>query len=76
MSYSIKSYNGFIEYGVIDDDTYDAFYDIYNAADVNQVDIDANRTSNEGRVRNPAHFGDEEWHYWDGNHCDSVAPAS
>ena len=71
MSCSIKSYNGFI-----DDDTYEAFYDIYNAADVNQVDIDANRTSNEGRVRNPAHFGDEEWHYWDGNHCDSVASAS
>jgi len=67
---------GFIEYGIIDDDTYDAFYDIYNAAEENHVEIDAGTTSNEGRVRNPAHFGDEDWHYWDGNHCDSVAPAS
>ncbi len=67
---------GFIEYGVIDDDTYDAFYDIYNAGQENQVEIDASTTSNEGRVTNPDHFGDEDWHYWDGNHCDSVAPAS
>jgi hypothetical protein len=65
---------GFIEYGVIVDDTYDAFYDIYNAVQENLVEIDANKAGNEGRVRNPAYFNDEDWHYWDANHCDSVAP--
>lgn len=65
---------GFIEYGVVDDDTYDAFYDIYNAAQENLVEIEINRNSSLGRVTNPGHFDDEDWHYWDENHCDSEAP--
>jgi disulfide oxidoreductase YuzD len=65
---------GFIEYGVIDDDTYDAFYDVYNAVADNLVEIDSNRTSKAGRVRNEVFFEDTEWHHWDGNHCNSVTP--
>ncbi len=65
---------GFIEYGVDADTDYNAFYDIYNAVGDNLVEIDANTSSDEGRVRNQAHFGDDLWRYWDGDRCDTVAP--
>jgi len=65
---------GYINYGVTSDETYDAFYDIYNKGQDNLVEIETNRTTKAGRVKNPKHFGDEEWHYWDSSHSNIDAP--
>ncbi len=62
---------GLIEYGVTDNDTYDAFYDIYNAVADNWVNIESNTTTTVGRVMNEAYFGDDQWRYWDADHCNS-----
>ncbi len=65
---------GLIEYGVTDNDTYDAFYDIYNAVADNWVNIESNTTTTAGRVMNEVFFGDDQWSLWDADHCDEVAP--
>jgi len=62
---------GLIEYGISDNDTYDAFYDIYNAVADTWVNIEANSTTTAGRVMNETHFGDDQWLLWDGDHCDT-----
>ena len=43
---------------------YDAMYDIFNKGQNNLTEIKWNRTSKDGRVKDPAHFGDEDWHCW------------
>jgi hypothetical protein len=61
---------GYIHHGIVGGQPallYDAFYDIYHVEDDNHIDIEWSRASWEGRVKDPAHFGDEDWHYWDGN---------
>ena len=65
--------DGLIEYGVTDNETYDAFYDIYNAVADNWVNIESNTTTTAGRVMNEAHFGDDLWRNWDQDHCDAAA---
>ena len=65
---------GYIGYGVTNDDPYDAFYTIYNKGLDKLIEIEANRTTKEGRVRCPEDFGDSDWHYWDSSHCDTDAP--
>jgi hypothetical protein len=61
---------GYIEYGITTDVDYDAYYNIYVKSADNLVEIQANRSSNTGRVKNANHFGDDDWHYWDESHCD------
>lgn len=56
---------GYISYGITGNTPYDAFYDIYNKGADNHTDIEWNLTTKEGRVRDPLHFGDSEWHCWD-----------
>lgn len=56
---------GYISYGITGGIPYDAFYDIYNKGADNHTDIEWNRTTKEGRVRDPNHFADSEWHCWD-----------
>jgi hypothetical protein len=65
---------GYIYYGTTSDPTYDAFYDIYNKGADDLIEIEWNRTAKNGRVRNLNHFGNEDWHYWDGSLQDTSAP--
>lgn len=66
---------GYIAYGAdINLQPYDAYYDIYNKGLDNLVQIEWNRTTHAGRVRNPNFFGDDEWHYWDDQLQDIPAP--
>jgi hypothetical protein len=65
---------GYIFYGVTTDTTYDAFYDIYNKSADNLIDIEWNLTGKDGRVKDPVHFQDEEWHCWDGEWQDIECP--
>jgi hypothetical protein len=53
---------------------YDAFYDIYNAGRDNHTNIEWNLDEKYGRVKDPFHFGDEDWHCW--NNLLDDAPCS
>jgi len=55
---------GYISYGIVDDPVFDAFYKIYNKGEDNLTDIEWNRTTKEGRIKDPKTFGDELWHCW------------
>lgn len=55
---------GYIQYGIVSDTTYNAFYDIYNKGKNNYTNIKWNRTSYAGRVKDSLHFGDTNWHCW------------
>lgn len=65
---------GYIYYGTDTTVDYDAFYDIYNKGLDDLIEIEWNRMLFDGRVRNLNHFGNLDWHYWDSNLQDSVAP--
>lgn len=63
---------GYISYGTSADASYDAFYDIYNKGKDNHTNIEWNKTSKNGRVKDPLHFGDSDWHYWDSSYISTV----
>lgn len=57
---------GYIQYGVTENNPdYDAFYTIYHTDGDFQVDIEWNRDTKAGRIKNPNHFLDNTWHCWD-----------
>jgi len=53
---------------------YNAFYDIFTAQNSNLVEIKWHRTNENGRIKDPAHFGNANWYCWDTNHMDIVCP--
>lgn len=55
----------YIEFGMLDDPVYDAFYDIYRVWEENMVSIKWNSSTHEGRVLSMEHFQDPYWHCWD-----------
>ena len=65
---------GYITYGKTTDPTYDAYYDIYNKGQDNLVEIEWNIAKKNGRIKNAIAFSDTEWHYWDENLDDTIAP--
>ncbi|KPL16217.1 MAG: hypothetical protein AMJ92_13060, partial [candidate division Zixibacteria bacterium SM23_81] len=65
---------GYIFYGITNDTPYDAFYDIYNKGYDNLTNIEWNRATKDGQVKDPHHFEDEEWHCWDGDLEDIECP--
>jgi hypothetical protein len=56
---------GYISYGITDDSTYNAYYDIYNKGKNNLTRIKWNITNKDGSVSDSLHFGDSDWHCWD-----------
>jgi len=54
---------GYIFHGIVDE-VFDAFYEIYNKGQDNLTNIEWSRTTKDGRVKDLAHFGDEDWHCW------------
>ncbi len=65
---------GFIRWGLTGGLPYDASYSIFSPSDANTTDIEWNRTTHEGRVRDPLHFGDTNWHCWNSDLEDVVCP--
>ncbi len=63
-------YEDFIEYGITNNSPYDAYYIV--SVSTNTVEIEWNRTTREGRIKNPMNFGDSDWHCWDENLMDIV----
>ena len=57
-------YGSYIFHGVTGATPYEAFYDLYAAQSGNLTEIEWNRTTKEGRTRDPAHFQNSEWYCW------------
>lgn len=65
---------GYILYEVTTESPYDRSYEIYNKGKDNTTNIEWNSSTMEGRVKDSAHFGDDDWHCWDFNHQDIECP--
>lgn len=65
---------GYIEYGVTDNATYDAFYTIASAGDDHTINVEVNLTTFAGRVRDEIHFNDTDWHCWDEDQQNADCP--
>jgi len=66
----------YISYGINDGSDYNAYFDIYQKAVGNLIEIDWHRTVHNGRIKNPAYYADADWHYWNALLQDEVpAPA-
>ncbi len=57
-----QEYGSYITYGIVDDETYDAYYTI--SLSQNTTEIKWNRTTKAGRVKDLVAFGDSDWHCW------------
>ncbi|HRX86500.1 MAG TPA: hypothetical protein P5572_15870 [Phycisphaerae bacterium] len=65
---------GYIEYGITDNTTYDAFYTIASAGDDHTIAIEFNTDTIAGRVRDEIHFNDADWHCWDTDFQNTECP--
>lgn len=63
-------YESYIQYGITDDPTYDAFYDLYDSFEDVLYSIDYNTTTTAGRICN----GSIGCLYWDENHENYIPP--
>lgn len=64
----------YIHYGITTSTEFDAFYKIYSKSLDNLTDILWHRTNKNGKVKDPHHFGDPEWHCWGTDYQDTVCP--
>ena len=63
---------GYIQYGILADEVYDRFYDIYVASTQRLVNIKWSTLTKEGRIKDPYTYQDENWRCWDTNLLDIV----
>lgn len=60
----------YIEHGVTGDSPYDAYYTVSMLS--NTVEIEWDKTTKAGRVKDPLKFGNSDWHCWGENLADAV----
>lgn len=65
---------GYIFFGLSDDEPFDAAYEIFLPSQNQTTEIEWSRDNKNGRVKNAAHFGDNEYHCWDENLSDIECP--
>ena len=65
---------GYISYEVTNNTPYDASYNIFNKGQNNLVEINWNRETKAGQIRDPKTFSDQEFHCWDENGVDIECP--
>ena len=63
---------GYIMYGKTNNTPFNAFYNIFYKSQDNLVEINWNRTTKEGQIKNPKAFNDVLFHCWDSNGYDVV----
>ena len=64
----------YIAYALSTDEPYQASYAIFNAETDNLTEIHWSPATQAGRVRDPAHFADTDWHCWDQDHQNIACP--
>ena len=60
-----RSEGSYIVHALAEGEPYDRAYNIYIAADDNLSEIEWHALEKYGRRRDPAVFGDDQWHCWD-----------
>ena len=60
----------FIEYGRTTNAVYNAYYILNNQPENEQIDIEWNTVTKAGRIKDPAYYGNDDWHYWNENRDD------
>ena len=65
---------GYIDVQHTEDIPYDYIWDIYNKGQDNHTYIEFSSSTEEGRVKDFQHFGDNDWHCWDGDRMNVVCP--
>ncbi|MEZ6083101.1 MAG: hypothetical protein R3E58_03895 [Phycisphaerae bacterium] len=65
---------GYIFYGVNNETPYNAFYEIYPRPQDATTEMEWNRETKEGRVKDPAYYGDDEYRCWDDALIDTECP--
>jgi len=65
---------GYIDTQYTDGVPYNHIWDIYNKGQDSHTYIEWSSTTGEGRVKAFNHFGDDDWHCWDGNRLNVACP--
>jgi hypothetical protein len=55
-------------------ENFDRFYHIYTKSLDNLTEIEWSSVNKDGHVKDQHHFGDDQWHCWDGSLLDVVCP--
>lgn len=63
-------YGSYISFAISDDPVFDASYIV--STSLNTINIEWNRTSKDGRIKNPALYQDDAWHCWDETYSDVI----
>jgi hypothetical protein len=64
----------YIHYGKTNDVTYNRFFNIFGQEENRLINVEWNYEGHFGRVKDPMHFGDENWYCWDENLIDTICP--
>ncbi len=64
----------YIHYGKTNDITYNRFFNIYGIEEDRLINVEWNYDQYYGRVKDPKHFGDNNWYCWDENLFDTLCP--
>lgn len=64
---------GYIYYGTTLN-PFDRYYHIYNKGQDNLTEIEWNHINYDGRIKNPGHFQDSNWHCWGVDLQDMICP--
>lgn len=65
---------GYISHGFTKETPYNAFYDIFNKGQDNLTEIQWHTVNKNGRIKDPKHFGNTNFHCWDSTGADIVCP--
>lgn len=65
---------GYISYGVTREIPYNAFYEIFNKGQDNLVEINWNRLTRAGQIKDPNFYGNADFHCWDAIGIDVECP--
>ncbi|MGF1587172.1 MAG: hypothetical protein ACFCUM_17775 [Bacteroidales bacterium] len=65
---------GYISHEITNNEPYDAIYEIYNKGKNNLVEINWNRTTKAGQIKDPSHYGNPDFHCWNEAGVDIACP--
>ena len=65
---------GYIYYAVSPGASLDATYDIFNKGENNLINIQWNKNSKNGRIKDAKHYLNPDWHCWDSSFLDCNCP--
>jgi hypothetical protein len=65
---------GYIDFQYTKGVPYDYICDIYNKGEDNHTYIEYGSSTEEGRIKDSGHFGNNDWHCWDGDRMNVACP--